>query len=214
MRFQECSSLVCFALKEEADAFQKIAKEDSARRILLTGIGKKNAEKQLRVFLASHLPSHVFTCGFAGGLNPSLNLGTVVFATEDISLREKLLATHAVPAKIFCASRIAITRAEKELLRVETGADAVEMESGTIHVICREHGIPCATVRVISDSASEDLPLDFNQLSKSDLSIDYSKLAGAIIRSPKKILSLCQLQKKCRFASEQLANVLAQLTFP
>ena len=86
------------------------------------------------------------------------------------------------------------------------------MESAAIHAVCRERGIPCATVRVISDTANEDLPLDFNALAKPDKNLDYGKLAWAIAKSPGKIGALLKLQKKTRFAAEQLAAVLGRIT--
>ncbi|HXR04871.1 MAG TPA: hypothetical protein VN836_09210, partial [Verrucomicrobiae bacterium] len=74
--------------------------------------------------------------------------------------------------------------------------------------------IPCATVRVISDTATEALPLDFNRLSKPDQSLDYGKLFLAVAKSPGKIGALMELQRKTRFAAEQLAAVLAKIIFP
>ena len=225
------STLICFALKEEAAPFRKIAAAKSGISILLTGIGRQNAEKSLREFLAGGA-SLVLTCGFAGGLNPELKLGEVVFEifpgrsqgdetqikneleTPDVVSCEKLVAAGAKPAKFFCADHIATTVAEKKNLRAETGADVVEMESAAIHAVCREHGIPCATVRVISDTASEDLPLDFNALSKPDKNLDFGKLFLAIAKSPGKIGALMQLQKKTKFAAEQLAEVLAKIIWP
>ena len=223
------STLICFALKEEAAPFRKIAAGKSGISILITGIGRKNAEKSVREFLSVNSPKLVLTCGFAGGLNPDLKLGEVVFELTDRRgefhepqtekeirnsqnsfLREKLLAAGAKPAKFFCADRIATTVAEKKKLRAETGADAVELESGAIHAVCRERGIPCATVRVISDTAGEDLPLDFNQLSKPDMNLDYGKLAWAVMKSPGKIGALLKLQKQTRFAAEQLADILGK----
>jgi adenosylhomocysteine nucleosidase len=96
-------------------------------------------------------------------------------------------------------------------LRAETGADAVEMESAAIQAVCAERGIPCATVRVISDTAHEDLPLDFNALAKPDQSLDFGKLFLALAKSPGKIGALMQLQQKTKFAAEQLAAVLSKI---
>jgi adenosylhomocysteine nucleosidase len=234
---QKMTALVCFALKEEAAPFRKIAAAQSGISILLTGIGSQNAGKTVREFLGAHSPELVLTCGFAGGLNPELKPGEVVFEIENrreefpefqtknegedligdswnSSLREKLLAAGARPAKFFCADRIAITVAEKKQLRHETGADAVEMESAAVHVVCRERGIPCATIRAISDTAGEDLPLDFNALARPDKNLDYGKLFLAIAQSPGKIGALINLQKKTRFAAEELAGVLGKITFP
>jgi adenosylhomocysteine nucleosidase len=233
------STLICFALKEEAAPFRKIAAGTvaaaQAASILITGIGRRNAEKSVREFLATNSPELVLTCGFAGGLNPDLKLGEVVFETSFpgssrresaqteignqlepthvgcYNLNVKLVAAGAKPVKFFCADRIATTVAEKKKLRAETSADAVDMESEAIHAVCRERGIPCATVRVISDTAGENLPLDFNQLSKPDMNLDYGKLAWAIARSPGKIGALLKLQKQTRFAAEQLANILGKI---
>jgi adenosylhomocysteine nucleosidase len=221
--------LVCFALKEEAAPFRKMAMGKPGLSVLITGIGRRNAEKSVRDFLAASSPELVLTCGFAGGLNPDLKLGDVVFEVaaplapslsppggERVSARtgegliEKLSSTGAQPVKFFCADRIATTVAEKKKLRGETGADVVEMESAVIHAVCRERRIPCATVRVISDTANEDLPLDFNVLAKPDQSLNYGKLFLAIARSPGKIGALMQLQKQARFAAEKLAEVLAK----
>jgi len=210
-RREDVGTLVCFALKEEAAPFQKLATNIPDVSILITGIGSQNAEASLRRFLAGNLPKLILTCGFAGGLNPELENGDVVYITGYAALDQKLAAADAKHASFFSAARIATTVAEKKQLRAATGADVVEMESGTILAICRESRIPCAMVRVISDTAGEDLPLDFNALSRPDMSLDYGKLAWAVARAPWKIGALIQLHKKTSYAAQQLADVLAKV---
>jgi adenosylhomocysteine nucleosidase len=189
------SVLVCFALKEEAAPFRAVAARHPGVFTLIVGIGRANAEKSIRGFLFSNSPELVLTCGFAGGLNPDLKAGDVIFETSDDNLRVKLQAAGARPAEFFCAGRIATTVAEKKLFRDETGCDAVEMESEAISQVCLKHSIPCTTIRVISDTAKENLPLDFNALAKS----------------PGKIPKLMELRKKTKFAAERLADVLQKI---
>ena len=217
------SVLVCFALREEATPFKKIAAGRSAPTqaptILITGIGHQNANEMVREAFAANLPSLVLTCGFAGGLNPKLKSGDVVFGLVEsaVSLQQlatRLFAAGAKEAKFFCSRHFVVTAAEKQKLYDQSGADAVEMESEVIHTLCRKHGIPSATIRVILDTATEDLPLDFNQLTRPDLRIHHSKLAMAVMKSPGKIVSLFRLFGRSKLAAQRLAEVLAKVIWP
>jgi hypothetical protein len=117
----------------------------------------------------------------------------------------------ARPARFQCVERAVTTATEKRALRQQTGADAVEMESGVIRAMCGKHNIPSATVRVISDAAHEDLPLDFNHLMDSDQNLKYGKLTAALLKSPGKIGALLKLQKQTQAAAEKLAQVLVKI---
>ncbi|HZL43746.1 MAG TPA: hypothetical protein VFD66_10775, partial [Verrucomicrobiae bacterium] len=139
----------------------------------------------------------------------AIGLCTVLVETADPALLQRFTSAGARPANFCCSGRVATTASEKAELRRTTGADAVEMESSAIHAVCRERGVACATVRVISDVAGEDLPLDFNRLSKPDMSVDYGKLAVSIALAPWKIPALLKLQRQTSAAAKELARVLA-----
>jgi hypothetical protein len=82
------------------------------------------------------------------------------------------------------------------------------MESEAIRAICNEYGIAGATVRVISDAAHENMPLDFNRMMNANMRINYLKLIGALVRVPARIGPLIQFQRQTRAAARQLADVL------
>ena len=203
--------LVCFAVKEEAKSIPAPKPSDNWR-VLVTGMGKKNAEENLRRTLAIARPDLVITSGFAGGLNPELKWNTVVFDEDrEAGLAPHLLKLRAKPARFHCSDHVIVTVAEKKSLWQSTGADAVEMESSIIRSICREHKIPSATIRVISDSAQHDLPLDFNALMTPDYRISFLKLLGTLLRRPGKIGSLMLFQKNLGFSKLELGKLLVSL---
>lgn len=204
--------LVCFAVKEEAKFFFPQRSRAGAIQAWVTGMGRKNAAESLREAVAAVEPERVLTCGFAGGLNPALALGTVVFDHDfDAGVAEALADLDALPAKFHCSKRVAITSTEKRALWESTGADAVEMESSVIRNLCREWKIPSATIRVISDTAHDDLPIDFNALMTSDDRIHYGKLALAILASPRKLSQLVAFQRQTMTAARELGRVLNEL---
>lgn len=181
-------------------------------RVLTTGMGVANAREAIESVCQPAWPSFVLTCGFAGGLDPALPLGSVLLdADADFPLSARLAAAGARTGTFHCADHVAVTVAQKAALRRSTGADAVEMESSVIRAACRERSIPGATLRVISDTANEDLPLDFNALMTPDYRMNFLKLAGQLVRSPGKIPELMRFQKRVVFAADQLAQTLVKV---
>jgi adenosylhomocysteine nucleosidase len=204
-------TLVCFAVKEEAKPFSQLAGPQPHLRTLITGMGWRHAEQAIRAALQKERPQRVLTCGFAGGLNPDLLTGTVVFSVDAATgLEPALRAAGAKAARFHCADRVAVTAQEKHVLRDRTGADAVEMESSIICKVCREQQISSGTVRVILDALDQDLPLDFNALMTPDQQMSYSKLARALLTSPSAIGRLMAFQKQCATAAQALGRVLTQ----
>ena len=193
--------LVCFAVPQEAGAFQKLIRGRDDVRVLITGMGARHAEHAAREAVHELRPARVFTCGFAGALNPALVIGDVVCPRETICWGAKSVVFH-------CASRVAITVAEKQALRAQTGADVVEMESAVITRVCRAAGVECVTLRAISDTADEDLPLDFNALMTAEEKLSPLKLALAVLKAPQKIPALLRLGRNSATAAARLAEVL------
>jgi adenosylhomocysteine nucleosidase len=200
--------LITFAVKEEMKFF---AGGEGIRRFI-TGMGRDNAERNVSQALDEIKPRLVLTCGFAGGLNPKLKGAEVVFqADAGTDLHSKIEQAGATPVTFFCARRVAITSEEKVRLWRGTGLDAVEMESETIRELCAQRDIPSATVRVISDAADEDLPLDFNTLMSPAQKIHYGKLSWALVRSPWKLAELLAFQQKTVDAAQSLGKMLNKL---
>lgn len=201
--------LVCFAVKEEATFALPLPMLKGGRESLITGMGRRNASTKFENILRRLSPDRVITSGFAGALNPDLNIGDVLFEEDfDAGLGDSLKAAGAKPGNFHCSARVAVTIAEKAELWKTTQADAVEMESSVIRNLCRQHGIPSATVRVISDTAHEDLPLDFNAIMTANQKISIPRLAGALLKSPRTIPRLLELQRNTRLAARRLADVL------
>jgi adenosylhomocysteine nucleosidase len=206
---KEPITLVCFAIKEEAAPLRAFVHHNPSVSMLITGMGKRNAVKAVERFLGQRSPSLVLTCGFAGGLDPALASGTVIYEEDETpDLARELERLGARRARFYCASRIAVTRGEKRALRETEGADVVEMESGHIRALCRLRRIPSVTVRVISDTADEDLPLDFNAFLTPDSQISYMRMGLALLRSPGSIPRLLAMRRRTLRAAESLTTVL------
>lgn len=205
--------LITFALPEEAAPYRRRLAGRDLAEILLTGIGWVNARQSVVTALRVRRPSYVLTCGFAGGLDPALKRSELVYrAAPAFPNASRLEALGARRVRFHSSDRVVVTAEEKALLRRQTRADAVEMESEAIQDICGGEGIPAATVRVISDAAGEDMPMDFNRFLRPDRSLALGPLVFEVARSPMLIPRLLVFRRQTNTAARRLADLLAGFT--
>lgn len=212
---EAASILVCFAVPPEAAPLARSLRSSGSLgvELLVTGMGETNARRETTLALDRTARAFVLTCGFAGALAPGLRVGDLVFDTDAAPgsaapITNALRAAGASPAKFHCADRVAVTVADKQRVREMTGADVIEMESGVIRELCRARRIPSATLRVISDAASDDLPLDFNAVVDEQWRLSPWRMARWIFLHPSSLRGLLRLQKHTRQAAERLAEAV------
>jgi nucleoside phosphorylase len=202
--------LVCFAVRQEARHFRP--PDGWGGRIVVTGMGEDNAARAARAALDGQRFEGALTCGFAGGLAPELRQNEIVWdADNDLAIVQALSLRPARRGIFHFSHRVAITAREKEKLRMDTGADAVEMESRAIREICRGRGVPSATIRVISDTAAENLPLDFNSLVNHRHEMNYLRLALALLKKPAAIPELARFGRRIDDSGRALGAFLGDL---
>ncbi|MGQ9734510.1 MAG: phosphorylase family protein [Candidatus Bipolaricaulia bacterium] len=227
--------LITAALERELEPFRRIAPPGVA--LLVTGIGRERVERALGAFLVEHRPQIelLVSCGFAGGLAPSLGPGALVLAEQllledgqEIEVEKGLLSRAFAALEPLGASRGPVltvakpvrTVEEKRRLGQKTRALAVEMEAFWAAEFARAHGVPSLAVKAVLDPLEQALPKFIEALAPSprpgpDGDEGHHQLALALAttlaRRPWQAWSLGQLAGTARLASRQLALALEAL---
>ena len=157
-----------------------------------------------------HEVTGIISTGYCGALDPALQAGDIV-VWGDAALDT---ARPFVRGLIHSEDRVAVTAADKHLLRQHTGAIAVEMESAAVRDIAVEWQAPFTCIRVVSDTAASDLPLDFNRYRTPSGDFARTRIALAAMARPFTALPrLIEFNRQCRMASEALGEFLANCRF-
>jgi adenosylhomocysteine nucleosidase len=147
----------------------------------------------------------IVSTGFCGALDPGLGVGDIVVSSDGVASPRSF-----VRGEILSLDRVAVTAAEKRDLRERTGAIAIEMESAAVEAKAREWGVPFRCIKAVSDTAAEDLPLDFNLYRDSAGRFSRPRIALAAMRRPfTAIPALLRLDRNCRHAAEKLGEFFA-----
>ncbi len=171
--------------------------------------------------------------GLAGGLDPALRAGDILLPAEVISRsgsrfataprwRARLgaaVASHGpvVGGTLLTSPRAIDAVAAKAAAFRDTGAAAVDMESLAIAQVAAAHGLPFLAVRVIVDTAQDELPAAVIAATRCG-DVQLWRLAAALVRAPADLGPLLRLALRYRCANRSLAALagagpLAPLAF-
>jgi len=196
------------------------ASVDDQFALVANGPGKSLAAAGVRAACDRMPVSKVVSTGFCGGLDPRLSIGSVIIANRVLDLGSgtvyntyPMVSPEAASGPVISSDRVAVTVEEKQNLARE-GAVAVEMEAAGVAGEAQRRGLPFHCIRVVSDTAGENMPLDFNRYRDADGRFDRTAVAiAALMRPFVRIPALRTLQRNCRVASTQLGDFIAKCKF-
>jgi hypothetical protein len=149
----------------------------------------------------------ILSSGLAGGLEPRLVAGDLVFDGPR-SLVEQLraMAPWAHVGKVLGSdSAIASVAGKAEAHR--SGAVAVDMESHIARRVAARRGLPCLTARVISDAAGEALPPAALAGMSPNGEIDVARVVQSLARDPAQLPALIRTARTARIGLRELSRL-------
>src|SRR5581483_9357634 len=147
------------------------------------GPGPELAGKALDVVRGMYELEAVISIGYCGAVDPVLRPNDIVVGARVNGNPARLPSTTRdhVSGVVFSSDRVVVSAREKQDLR-QTGAIAVEMEAAGLAARAERWCIPFYCVRVVTDTAAESLPLDFNACRASDGRFSRSRIIMAALR--------------------------------
>ena len=213
-------------LKDEQSLILKsqwaVLGELNGRNVVLTanGPGPKLASRAAQAVEENRRLEALVSYGFCGALDPALRINDILIGSE-VQCGAGILACHLPkqqagmpPARrLLSTDRVVTTAQEKAALR-KSGAAAVEMEAAGVAAYAQARNIPFYCIRVVTDTANEDLPIDFNVVRDSEGRFSRFKIMAQAARNPLKLVpALLALNKRANAAAHHLGDFVATCEF-
>ena len=157
----------------------------------------------------------VVSTGYCGALDAGLAPGDILVLGEVNGLAARVPRTAGEFKKgaLVSQDRVIVTTMEKLELR-RSGAIACDMEASAVAEAAAALDLPFYCVRVVTDTAGEDLPLDFNRYRDAQGRFDRRRIAVAALRRPFSVIpALMRFDGVCSRASDALGDFLANCRF-
>ena len=230
-----CKSLVIVGMEDE----RAIAAGDDAEVV----VGSANAatlRERLKTIDIANIKA-VFSFGVAGGLNPAINAGDLLFSTQVLS--QNVLDQGSVVENSWVADSGILVAASMHsakhadlkfhkvvflgsdfeardnphtgsvTLREITGADVIDNESHIAAQFASEHNLPFMAIRAVSDSVNHPLPPAALLPLDSDGSPDGTAIMKSLFFNPLQIPAMIRTAWQYHKALRALENFRSEIGF-
>ena len=196
--------------------------------VLITGVGTQAAAQAMDLMMRMADKDQYFdvcvSSGLAGALCDTLSVGDVIAPKElivelkhagqgaerlevDGELRQLALGRGAKNANcLFTTDEILVKASQKK--SCASRAQSVDMESFEIVKAASAWGARSVVIRAISDSATEDLPINFNLTLTEQKEVSLSKVLIQLAKNPLAMPSLIRFGRQSKRAGVVLAEFL------
>jgi nucleoside phosphorylase len=204
-----------FALEFESAEFRAMQRRRLCVSVWTLGVTGQRCAAALQRMIVKNRPEIVVSAGFSGSLQAGLELGTIVigenFSDPQLVRRVQSMGNF-LSGPISTVPEILETSDAKKHLGMSSGALVGDLESAHLYEVCRHAGIPMLSVRTVSDTLEQDMPLPADVLinPKTGRS-DPSAIFQYLFRHPTQAAQFAKLVRGARFAQQSLAAALESI---
>ena len=194
--------------------------------LIHSGAGAENARKAAELAVSKGA-TQLISWGCAAALNPDLKMGNLVLAEsligndgQEISVNatwhqhaKTVLGSEITAYKgaLIASEKMVSTAQAKQEIFEQTGAIALDMESGAIAKVATHYALPFLVIRAIADPASMDLPNALENALNEKGEVAISRILKSLVLNPKEIPHLIQVGQYFQIAKKTLSTVSKQL---
>jgi len=175
--------------------------------VICGGIGLQTARRATEAVIQEIKPMRVVSVGFAGALDPALNIGEIVEPGIVINANDGV-RTHAGSGKHSLVTTATVAgREQKRKLREAYGAALVDMEAAAVAQGAEARGIEFSALKVISDGAEFAMP-DMQHFITSDGRLRQTAFAVHLALRPWIWRTAIELARNSARASRSLSAAI------
>jgi adenosylhomocysteine nucleosidase len=132
--------------------------ENGLAVLVCGGIGAEAARRACEAAIKLYQPSLVISAGFAGALDPELDVGRMLTPRVVIDANDGSRTEVGSGNGVLVSFNAVADAKQKVKLGKAYGADAVDMEAAAVARGADAHGLPFVAVKAISDDAGFEMP--------------------------------------------------------
>jgi adenosylhomocysteine nucleosidase len=175
------------------------------------GIGPEAARRATEAIISLYHPALVISAGFAGGLDPALEVGRTIAPRHVIDASDGSRTDCGAGEGVLISFADVADAEQKARLGAAYGAHAVDMEAAAAARSVEAHGLKFLACKVISDTSGSSLP-PIARFLGSDGKFHALKFLVYIAVRPWLWIKVQRLASDSVMAAKKLCGVLAEMS--